>query len=261
MLRPLGIDLFCLGKKYLVYNLVSRNLKLKYRRSIFGIFWTLLTPIAMASVYYFVFKVVLQVQVPHYLAFILSGVLPWTFFAQTLSEGMESIAGNWGLISKVPVPVQVFPCICTLTNFFTLILSLPVLFFAAWISDAPVGWPLLFLPFFILALLLLTYTFALILGIAFVYLKDLRHILNITLQLWFYGTPILYNENMIPEKYQWILYANPLAGIFTGLHQIMIRGDWPSAEQIILVSGWCLAVLIFCTFFHKYYSHDIVENI
>src|SRR3954453_19323172 len=94
--RPLGIDFFCLGKKFLVYNMVSRNLKIKYRRSVLGVFWTLLSPIAMTVVYYFVFKVILQVRMPHYLVFILSGVLPWTFFSQSLSEGMESIAGSWG---------------------------------------------------------------------------------------------------------------------------------------------------------------------
>ena len=260
-LHPLGIDLFCLGKKYLVFNLVSRNLKLKYRRSIFGIFWTLLNPIAVAAVYYFVFKVVLSVQMPHYLPFILSGVLPWTFFSQTLSEGMESIAGNWSLISKVPVPVQVFPCICSLTNFFTFLISLPVLFMAGWLSDAPFRLPLISLPFFVIALLSMTYSFALILAIIFVYLKDLRHLLNIILQLWFYGTPILYNENMIPAKYQFILALNPVAGIFTSLHQILIRGEWPATWHWIHVTLWTGSILVISAFFHKFYSRDIVENI
>src|SRR5689334_7103760 len=102
-LRPLGVDLFCLGKKFLVFNLVSRNLKLKYRRSVLGVFWTLLSPIAMGMVYYFIFKVILKVQMPYYLAFILSGVLPWTFFNQTILEGLESVVGSWSIVTKVPI--------------------------------------------------------------------------------------------------------------------------------------------------------------
>src|SRR4051794_1756265 len=92
--QPFGIDLFCLGKKFLVFNLVSRNLKIKYHRSVLGLFWTLINPLAITLIFYFVFKVVLNVQIPHYLAFILSGMLPWSFFNQTMMEGMEAIVAN-----------------------------------------------------------------------------------------------------------------------------------------------------------------------
>jgi hypothetical protein len=70
--RPFGIDVFCTSKKYLIYNMVGRNLKVKYRRSILGLFWTLAHPLSMTAIYYFVFKVVLKVQMPHYLVFMLS---------------------------------------------------------------------------------------------------------------------------------------------------------------------------------------------
>src|SRR3954471_24738544 len=98
--RPLGVDFFCFGKKFLVFNLVSRNLKIKYRRSVLGVFWTLLSPLAMAVIYYFVFRVVLNVRIDHYAVFILSGVLPWSFFGVTTLEGLDSILGNGSLISK-----------------------------------------------------------------------------------------------------------------------------------------------------------------
>jgi ABC-type polysaccharide/polyol phosphate export permease len=137
LIKPLGVDLFCVGKKFLVFNLVSRNLKIKYRRSILGIFWTLLSPVAMGFVYYFVFKVILKVQIPHYLAFILSGVLPWSFFAQTVLEGMESIVSNWSIVTKVPIPIQVFSYVNAVTNLTTLFLALPVFIGAAYFTDVP----------------------------------------------------------------------------------------------------------------------------
>lgn len=109
LLYPLGVDLFCFGKKFLVFNLVAKNLRTKYRRSILGILWTLAAPLSMAIVYYFVFKVVLQVKQPYYIVLILTGVLSWNFFGQTLVEGTDAILGSWGLLSKVPIPLPVFP--------------------------------------------------------------------------------------------------------------------------------------------------------
>src|SRR6202035_5870261 len=122
-----GIDIFCVSKKFLVFNLVGRNLKVKYRRSVLGVLWTLLSPLATVMIFYFVFKVILKVQIPHYMAFLVSGVLPWSFFSQTINEGMDSIVGNAGIAAKVPVPIQIFPLVGAITNFITLFLALPVI--------------------------------------------------------------------------------------------------------------------------------------
>ncbi|MEK7691631.1 MAG: ABC transporter permease, partial [Bdellovibrionota bacterium] len=165
-------DLFCVGKKFLVFNLVARNLKVKYRRSVFGIFWTLLSPLAMATVFYFVFKIILQVTIPHYLVFVLSGMLPWTFFAQTVMEGLESIVGNGSLITKVPVPTHVFPFVGTVTNLITLVLALPILILVAIISEAPIGGPPLLLGVYVFALFFITYGVSLLAAVAFVYFRD-----------------------------------------------------------------------------------------
>src|SRR3954462_3483713 len=157
--RPMGVDFFCLGKKFLVFNLVSRNLKIKYRRSVLGVFWTLLSPLAMAFIYFFVFQVVLKVKIDHYAVFILTGVLPWSFFGVTTMEGLDSILGNGSLISKVPVPTQGFPFVVSVTNLVTLVLSLPVLMGAALLSRVDIGWPILLFPFYLAALFLIAYSF------------------------------------------------------------------------------------------------------
>lgn len=260
-LQPFGVDLFCLGKKFLVFNMVSRNLKIKYRRSILGIFWTLLSPMAMAMVYYFVFKLVLNVKVPHYLPFILSGVLPWAFFSQSLIEGLESIVVNWGLISKVPIPIQVFPFVGTLTNLVTLCLGLPIVIGIAVVSGVNLGASLLLLPFYFFALFILTYSFALVLSVFYVYFRDLKHIMSIVVQLWFYATPVIYDEKMIPGKYQWILYLNPLGTVFTGLHQVLVKGMWPGISAVAISCAWVLAVLLVTVWTQKNLCREIVEQI
>lgn len=260
-LAPFGIDIFCLGKKFLVFNMVSRNLKIKYRRSIFGVFWTLLNPLAMAAVYYFVFRVILNIQIPHYLVFILTGMIPWTFFIQSVLEGMESIVGNWGLVSKVPIPIQIFPFVGTITNWVTLALALPVLFLVAVISNAELGSSVLLVPYYLIAILLQTYGFALILSIAFVYFRDLRHIMGIFMQIWFYGTPVIYQEKMIPAHFQWILLANPVASIFVGLHKIFVEGVWPSAQDLALTAGWSVGILLIGALIYRAVRSEVVERI
>jgi ABC-type polysaccharide/polyol phosphate export permease len=259
--RPLGIDIFCLNKKFLVYNMVSRNLKIKYRRSVLGVFWTLLSPIAMALTYYFVFKTVLNVQIPFYLAFILSGVLPWSFFAQTVNEGMESIVGNWGLVSKVPIPLQVFPYVGSLTNLTTLITAMPVLLAASLFSGAPVGASLLLVPVYLVCLFFMAYSLSMILALAYVFFRDLRHAMGIFIQLWFYATPVVYSEAMVPEQYRWVIFANPVGTLFAGMHDIFVHGAWPPATYVGATLAWTFALLIATLVIQNAFGQGVVEQI
>ena len=260
---PFGVDFFCFGKKFLVFNMISRNLKVKYRRSIFGFFWTLLGPLAMAAMYYFVFKVILNIQVPHYLVFILSGILPWTFFSQSLFEATESVVGSWGLVSKVPIPVQIFSYVSTLTNLSTLMLAIPVMIAAAFLSGAPTHLlkAFLVLPVLFLFLFLMTYSLGLILSVTFVYLRDLKHILGILLQLCFYGTPILYEDSMVPEKYRWLLDVNPLAPLFISIHKVLILGQLPEPKIQLLIVGWVGIFYLVAALFFRSFGRGIVEKI
>lgn len=218
----LGFDAFCLQKKFLVYNLVNRNLKVKYRRSFLGFFWTVISPLTISIIYYFVFKVVIKIDRPHYLPFILCGVLPWSFFAQSLSEATESIVANQGLISKIPVPIQVFPYVVSITNFSTLLFSIPIIIALAWTSGvSPSLHTVLILPFF-LSLMIISYALGTVLAMIYVYLRDLRHAIGLVLQIWFYATPIIYDKAMIPDDYKFVLLINPVGAIFVGIQESVL---------------------------------------
>jgi ABC-type polysaccharide/polyol phosphate export permease len=259
--RPWGIDVFCMGKKYLVYNLVARNLKVKYRRSILGIFWTLAHPLSMTAIYYFVFKVILKVQIPHYLVFMLSGILTWNFFASSVSEGLESLVGNIGLLTKIPIPIQIFPFVGTVTNMITWSFSLPILLASALLSGTGMGWSIVTLPFFIGLLFVMAYSLSVIMGIAFVYFRDLRHILTLILQAWFYATPVIYSAEMIPSKYQWVLFLNPVGKVFTAIHGLFVDGRWPTDGEWVMSTFWALALLFGALSTHKKLSGGLIENL
>ncbi len=237
-LIALGFDAFCLNKKFLVFNLVNRNLKIKYRRSFFGYFWTILAPVMISMIYYFVFKVVMNVNRPHYLPFILAGVLPWSFFSQSISEATESIVANQALISKIPIPIHVFPYVVSITNFSTLFFSLPVIFILGMVSGVQPSPNMLWAFYFFGCLLLLSYSVGAILAVFYVYLRDLRHAIGLALQVWLYATPIFYDSSMIPPKYHWILFLNPVGSIFEGIHMSMLGSEGALIPHVLASLAW-----------------------
>lgn len=260
-IRFFGVDLFCLGKKFLVYNLVSRNLKVKYRRSVFGVFWTLLNPLGMALVYYTIFKVIFQIQVPNYLPYVVSGFLLWAFFSQTILEGLETLVANWGVITKVPIPIQVFPFVGSVTNLVTLTLSFPVLIAVLWISGLSWALSYVLLPYFVLCLFGVAYSLSALMSMFYIYLRDLKHAMSIVMQVWFYATPVLYQESMIPEKWRWMIYANPVGAIFSGVREVLLRGGWPRIEILVVSGAWSVFFLLVLIFVNKRFSGEIVEKI
>lgn len=249
--KLMGIDIFCLNKKYLVFNMIQRNLKVKYRRSILGVFWTLLAPLSLCSIYFFVFQLVLRVSTPHYLASIVCSILLWNFFAQSVAEGMESLLTNSGLITKIPVPLQVFPYVGVLTNVVTLLISFPLMICVSVVSEVSLGTSLFAVPIIFLSVAISAYAVALSMAIAYVYLHDLKHLSSLILQFWFYATPVLYESALVPTSFRWLLYLNPVGGPFIGMKDIFVRGEWPSIEVFALTVMWPVVLLLVSILYFK----------
>lgn len=236
-------EFFCLHRKFLLLNLVTRNIKLKYRKSYLGLFWTILAPAFSALIYFFVFKLVMKVQVPNYLTFILSGILAWGFYSNALSSGLESIVGNYGLVSKVPIPLNVFALNESISLFVNFILSQPILFVLMYFTEAPFTINLLYLPLLYSLLFIQAYSLSLILSVLFVFFRDLRHLLALVLQMLFYMTPVVYSQDMIPERLSLLTYLNPHFFIFEGIHLICSSGQPMNQNHFMASILW--TVLIF----------------
>ncbi len=259
--EPLGVDLFCLGKKFLIFHLIHRNLTVKYRRSVFGLLWTLLTPLSTTLVYYFVFKVIMNQGVPNHLIFFLTGVLTWNFVNQSIIESMETIVNNAGLLTKVPVSLQTFSFSGTLTNFVTYLLALPILIASALFSQIHLGHSLLVMPFYLLNLFLITYALGFILSIFYIRFRDLRHLMSIGLQLWMWTTPVLYEASMIPEKYHLLLPLNPFGYLFADLHDIWLRNLLPAWPHGLQIACWSVSLTFLSAWIHRHYAPGLLEQI
>ncbi|MDZ4662421.1 MAG: ABC transporter permease [Pseudomonadota bacterium] len=262
MLIPwIKTDAFCAKHKFLVYNLISRNLKLKYRQSFLGIAWSLLIPMATAAMYYLVFQVIVKISVPRYSAFIIAGVLPWTFFSQTIMDGLESIRANSGLISKVPLPLNVFPLVVTVTNFITFLIALPVILLSNLLTGGTFDWSLILIIFPLICFFLIGYGISLFLSVAFIHFQDLKHLLGLILQVWFYATPIVYSQNLIPTKLSWIVFANPIATPFIIFRDLVMDNRIAPTEYFVTASLWTLAIFFMGLYFFDRQGRKLAEII
>lgn len=251
---------FCLHRKFLIYNLIARSLKVRYRKSFFGMIWTVLIPAGSALVYYVIFSHVLKVNIQNHLLFILAGLIPWTFFSTTLTAGLESIVGNMQLLSKVPMPLQSLPLTETATNFLNLLFSLPVILVMMAIARIAPTWAFFQLPVLFFLLFMVSYGLCMLLALTYAYFRDLKYLMNIVIQFWFYLTPIMYTPDMIPERYRFALYINPVGIIFAGIGTAITQGRWLTPEEWLGAVTWA-AALVFGSKFLLSQLHDSIVEI
>lgn len=237
----------------LIWALALKELKIRYKRSVLGFMWALLNPALLMLVLTLVFSTIMRFAIPHYAIFLLSVLLPWTFFSQSLSYAVESIVSNGDLIKKVRVAKLVFPVAAVVSNIINLLLSMIPLALLVPIMGHPFYWTWLYLPVPMLALTIFTLGMTFFFAAANVYYRDVSHILQILLSAWFYFTPIIYALDFMPAKYQWLFKLNPIIYVINGFRLAVYYGKLPQMRSIG-ASFLCAFVALFIGFaiFRKY---------
>lgn len=198
-------------------NLVIKELKIKYKSSMLGFFWSLLRPALLILIYTFVFSVLFKAdRLPNYPLFLMSGLMPWLFFAQSITVSTSSIIGNAGLIKKIYFPRELFPLSMILANGFSFLIEMLLLAFLLTMFGYRYY---AYLPVVMLAMilqLLLIVGFSLFLSAVTVRFRDMKQMIEIVLRMWFYLTPIIYEMSKFdkaPAYAQAILRLNPMGSI------------------------------------------------
>jgi lipopolysaccharide transport system permease protein len=254
-------EFFCLHKKFLVYNLVSKNLKVKYRRSFLGVFWTVLAPLMTALIYYVVFSVILKVQRPDYMLLVLSGVMAWNYFSQTVSEGVTHYIEAQNLISKIYLPIQAFNFTTATTNLITLLFTVPIVSVIAVVQGKALYSTIWLLPLFIACLFLMAYSGSIIVAVLYVFFRDLRQAIGLLFQLLFYATPILYTIDMVPEQYRWVLDLNPVGNLIPAIQNCFTGGRPWTLELILFPVIWALGFSLVAAVVLRQARRSVVENL
>jgi ABC-type polysaccharide/polyol phosphate export permease len=237
----------------LIQTLVVRELKARYRGSVLGFFWSFINPLLLLLIYSFVFKVVMPNRDPlaqPYALFMFCGILPWTWFAASLSEGSNSLIANGNLIKKVLFPAEVLPIVSVLANMMHFFLGLPILAaFLIWYAKPINVIELLWFPVVVLVQLVFTTGLALLLAALTVHFRDIRDILANLLTLWFFATPIIYTWMMM-EDYMGYLNWNPFTHLAISYQEILFFdgpfGHWKwllalgGASVVVFLAGYWL---------------------
>jgi ABC-type polysaccharide/polyol phosphate export permease len=229
----------------LVWALALKELTLRYKRSVLGFLWALLNPAFFMIVLTIVFTTIMPQGIPHFAIFLLSTLVPWTFFSQCSTYVTESIIGNADLLKKVKVPKVVFPVAAVVSNLINLALSIIPLAVLVLLMGHRFYWTWLLLPISTLALGLFSLGFGLLLATANVFYRDVSHIIQILLNLWFYLTPILYKPEMFPPHLRWLFKLNPVVYVLNEYRMMVYYGMVPTVWSFVASFGVGFIALAF----------------
>ena len=233
--------------KDMVFQFVRRDIVARYKRSILGVFWTMLQPLGMMIVMTIVFSALFH-RVEGYAAYLLSGLVSWTFFSQTTTASLQQVVTGGSLARRIYVPHTAFAVSSIMTGAINLAISLVPLILITLVVGKPITWAILFIPISVLILSSFALGVGLILSTFAVYFPDVKEMYQIILQGWMYFTPIIYPETILPEAYRfWILHLNPMYYMISLFRNPVYEGRLPSADILIgsviialitLITGW-----------------------
>lgn len=223
----------------LIWNLVVRDLKLRYKSSVLGVLWSWLNPLFMMTVYTIVFTVMRASSnggIPErsFPAFVLCALLPWNFFSGSLTQAVGSIVENANLVKKVYFPREVLPLSTVLANLVNFVISLLVLFPILLIFHVRITPWVLLLPLLILIQLCLTVGIAFMLSTLNVFYRDTKVILDVVMMAWFFVTPVFYPIEVLPRSkevlgivvdvHRWTRILNPMASLVAAYRDVLYYG-------------------------------------
>ena len=270
MLKTLLHDLRELkDRSYLLYILTSVIIKIKYRRSVLGFFWSLLSPLSMIIVMALVFSFVFKVKVGakgNYTLYLFSGLVPWTFISSSLTTASTSIIENEAFIKKIYLPKHFFPMARVLALIPNFIASIIAIFMIGPFIKMHYSLSLFFLPISITILLIAMIGLAFVFSVITVYFRDFRFVLEILLQIWFYSTPILYPTSIVSRKASstlhklFIIYndINPLRYFMELFQQPICYASLPSNTSFTLAVAYALLIFFVGYIFFKKYDEKLV---
>ena len=234
-------------KKYsfLLKQLISRDFKVKYKRSVLGILWSLLYPVLNMAVMALVFSNIFKFSTPgvNYLVYVLSGLVMFNYFSEASNLSMSSVVANFPLINKIYIPKYIFPlskCLFVGINFLLTLIPLYIVIFA---TGTGINIYHLVLPYAYICLFIFTLGVGLILATISVFLRDMFYIYGIVLTLWTYLTPIMYDISLISPKLQTFFKLNPMYHYINFIRRIILYNEMPSPLTFAVCAGSALLVL------------------
>jgi len=261
-----------LNYRFLIYNLVVRDLKSRYRNSVLGFLWSLLNPLGMMAVFTVISLVLFRDQtIENYPIFLLSGILAWNYFSASMMTGTNSVVANGHLIKKVHFPTEVLPIATILANLVNFILALLLLFAAILIFRIDFSPWIWLLPAVILIQTMFTLGIVFFLSTLQVYYHDTLIVMDVIMLAWFFLTPVFYSANMLPVSYtvagftvdiQRLVYIlNPIASLVNMYRDLLYWGYRTDLDFFLRTFLTSVVVLVAGYWFFVRHSANFSEEV
>ena len=235
----------CKNYGFILKEFFSREINQKFVGSAGGKLWLILNPLSQIIIYTLLFSVILKIKLnmkftgtQSFLIFLLSGMFLWLIFSEAVFRGISIIIENANLITKVAFPNEILPIVAVLQSFFINGIGLGLfLIFLIFRGFLNINW--FFLPFIIIIFFMFVYGFVLIFSSISVFIRDIQHLINILLFVWFYSTPIIYPGYMIPDRLKFVLYINPLNSFISVFRSVILNVNF-NYYHVFLSIFWSL---------------------
>jgi lipopolysaccharide transport system permease protein len=213
----------------LLILLIKKEITLKYKRTYLGFLWSLLNPLLTALALFVAFKIIMRFQMKDYTLFLLTALFPWTWFSMSVVFSANTLIQNVSLIKKVIFPKNFLVLAVILSQLVNLLFAIPILVgFVFYYDRTPSPIWILGIPIIVCAQFMITYGISLIVAMVNAFFRDMEHIINVSIQLLFWGTPIIYPLDMIPAKLRPLLALNPVTYIIQSWRDLIMNNviDW-----------------------------------
>jgi lipopolysaccharide transport system permease protein len=209
----------------LLWVLTARDVKVRYKQTVLGVAWAVIQPVMSMVVFSIFFGHLARMPSDGYPypIYVYAALLPWTFFANAISTSASSVVGSANLVSKVYFPRLIIPLSSVGAGLVDLAVSTAVLLLL--MAYYGVGWSLHLLaaPVLVLAVVFVALGVGTLLSALNVAYRDFRYVIPFMVQLWMYATPVVYPASLVPEKWRWALYLNPMAGLIDGFRSTFLH--------------------------------------
>jgi lipopolysaccharide transport system permease protein len=245
----------------LLLTLVARDVKLRYRRSVLGVAWSLLNPLLQLLVFQFVFSTVLPLNVPDYTAFLFIGILVWSWFQSSLISATSAVVDNGQLIRQPGFPESVLPVVSVVSNLINFVLAFPILLVFLILGHHTPTTATFGLPCIIAVQLLFTLSLGYLLAGVHVQFRDTQYLVGVILMLGFYLVPVFYQPRAIPARYQTLYNLNPMVHILNAYRSVLIGAHSPDWRALAVVSLASLIILTWTFILFARSSHRFIEEL
>lgn len=213
----------------LLYLLVVKDLKVRYKSRFLGYVWALANPLAFAFVYWVAFKFIMRVDMANYSLYLITGIFPWIWLSTGSVSGARSLIHNASLIRKARLPRAILPLSCVVQETVHFAFALPVIIaFLFFPGDLPLRAAWLWqIPLMVFLQVAFAYPLALALAVSNVYVRDIEYLVAIGFSLLFFATPMVYPITMVPEAHRWLFELNPLHALIACWRGVLLGGAMP----------------------------------